>query len=130
MRRKLNVRTRNPRISGALLLVFMSLVLAGVACYSGQVPGFLETTPSYTETPLPIPETSRFVLGDVALAPSESNKAFFNLTIYPEALANNAVNSKEMCQRNSTATVLYVGLGADQKNYYLIDCSGSVGWAG
>jgi hypothetical protein len=105
------------------------LVLASMACYSGQVPGFLDLTPYYTETPLPIPDTSRFELGDVALAPSESNRSFFNLTVYPEALDDNLVNSKEMCQRNSPATVLYVGQGADQNLYYLLDCVGSVGWA-
>ena len=120
---------RNTRTIRALLLVFASMMLATMACYSGQIPGVLELTPYYTETPLPVPEESRFELGALAFAPQEQNRAFFNLTVYPEPLLDNLVNSKEMCQPDSTAKVLYVGLGDDGVEYYLVDCEGSVGWA-
>ncbi len=101
-----------------------------MACYSGQVPGFLELTPYKTQEPLPTPlaEQSTFKVGDVALAPPENNRAFFNLTVFPEPLIDSLVNSKEMCQPNSTAEVLYAGVDKNQKLFYLIDCSGSVGW--
>jgi len=46
------VRTRNKRMTTALLLVFGSLLMATMACYSGQVPGVFELTPFYTPTPL------------------------------------------------------------------------------
>lgn len=121
---------RNTRISGALLLVVVSLILASAACYSGQIPGVLELTPYQTQEPLPTPLADRtdFKVGDVALAPPETNRAFFNLTVFPEPLVDSLVNSKEMCQPNSTAEVLYAGVDKNQKLYYLIDCSGSVGW--
>jgi len=117
-------------MSGALLLVVVSLILASLACYSGQVPGVLELTPFNTQEPLPTPlaEQSNFNVGDVALAPPETNRAFFNLTVFPEPLVDSLVNSKEMCQPNSTAEVLYAGVDKNQKLYYLVDCSGSVGW--
>jgi len=117
----------NRRVTSILFLVVLMLVLASMACYSGQIPGVLEITPYYTETPLPVPEQSRFEVGAIAFTPRE-DKAFFNLTIYPEPLDRSLVNSKAMCQPNSSAEVLYVGVGADQKNYYLVECGGAVGW--
>lgn len=119
----------NTRISGALLLVVVSMMLVSMACYSGQIPGVFELTPYYTETPLPVPEESRFQVGDLAFAPQESNRAFFNLTVYPEPLQDNLVNSKEMCQAESTARILFVGQADDGQEYYLVDCEGSVGWS-
>jgi hypothetical protein len=52
----LEVTKRHTRITGALLLVFTSLMLASLACYSGQIPGVFELTPYHTPTPLPLAE--------------------------------------------------------------------------
>lgn len=119
---------RHTRASGALLIVVLSLLLAATACYSGQIPGLFELTPYYTQTPLPTPETSRFEPQDIALAPPEPLRASFNLTFYPEPLLDSLVNSRESCQPNSTAKILYAGESVG-KVYYLVDCSGAVGWA-
>lgn len=122
------MRKQSTRLSGALVLVVSALILASLACYSGQVPGVFEITPYYTETPLPSPETSRFEVGERTFTPREDT-ALFNLTVFPEPLESSGVNSKAMCLPNTTAQVLYVGLAADQKNYYLLECNGAAGWA-
>ena len=119
---------RNMRASGALLVVVLSLMLAATACYSGQVPGLFELTPYYTPTPLPTPEQARFEPQDIALAPPEPGRASFNLTFYPESLMDSLVNSRESCQFNSTAKILFAGESGGNV-YYLVDCSGAVGWA-
>lgn len=118
---------RNVRASGALLIVVLSLLLAATACYSGQVPGLFELTPYYTQTPLPTPAQARFGAQDIALAPPEPLRASFNLTFYPEPLLESLVNSRESCQSNSTAKILYAGESGGNV-YYLVDCSGAVGW--
>ncbi len=120
---------RQTRITGALLLVFTSLVLASLACYSGQVPGVFELTPYHTPTPLPLAENSRFKLLDTVLAPQEPGKTFFHLTVNPEPLQSGLMNSKSACQGDTSARVLYVGQNDQGEVYYLLDCSGSVGWA-
>ncbi len=119
---------RNVRASGALLVVVVSLLLAATACYSGQVPGLFELTPFYTMTPLPTPEQARFAPQDIALAPPEPQRASFNLTFNPEPLLDSLVNSRESCQSNSTAKILFAG-ETSGRVYYLVDCSGAVGWA-
>lgn len=116
------------RISGALLLVVVSLLAASLACYSGQIPGVFELTPYYTETPLPTPVSARFQVGDFALT-SQETQALFNLTTYPEPLQRSLLNSKDMCLPNVAARVLYAGLGDDGIVYYLVECGGSAGWA-
>lgn len=121
------MRTRNTRISVALLLVLVSLLLASTACYSGQL-GMFELTPFYTPTPLGIPETSRFSALEQVLAPQEAGRTFFNLTVDPEQLSPSLVNSKSMCQGDSAAQVLFVGVDHNDDLYYLINCVGSVGW--
>jgi len=120
--------THSTRVSGALLVVVTSLILATMACYSGQIPGLFELTPYYTPTPMPTPAESRLKVGDEAFAPQEPGRPFFYLTIYPEPLANNVLNSKALCNGNSTATVLYAAQAPDNQVYYLVDCVGSVGW--
>lgn len=120
---------RRTRISGALLLVLISLLLASLACYSGQIPGVFELTPYATETPIPIPEEARFKLLETVLAPHEADFTFFNLTLFPEPLLANLLNSKTLCQPNSPAQVLYIGQADDGETYYLINCTGSIGWA-
>ncbi len=122
------MRTRQTRISAALLLVLMSLLLASLACYSGQIPGVLELTPYYTPTPMGDPVDARFGVLEMVLAPQEAGRTFFNLTVDPEPLEPSLVNSKSMCQGNSSAMVLYYGLDHHDEIYYLIDCIGSVGW--
>lgn len=117
------------RISGALFIVVASLVLAAMACYSDQIPGLFELTPYYTPTPMPTPAQSRLSVGDYALVPQELGRAFFSLTVYPEPLASNLLNSKALCDGGSTARVLYAAQGEDSNVYYLINCVGSVGWA-
>ncbi|GAB4418985.1 MAG: hypothetical protein Kow00106_15130 [Anaerolineae bacterium] len=119
----------NARAVRALLLVGISLMLATLACYSGQIPGVFELTPYYTPTALPTVEGGKLAVLDNVLVPLEPGRPTFALTIYPEPLLPNAMNSKLSCLGDSTARVLYAGLGADGKTYYLINCSGSVGWA-
>ena len=119
---------RNARISGALLIVFVSLVLASLACYSGQIPGVFELTPFYTPTPMPVAENTRFHVLESVLAPKEVGRAFFSLTVEPEPLQDNLMNSKSSCQPDSAARILYAGLGSADRVFYLIECSGSVGW--
>ena len=121
--------TLSTRVSGALLLVVASLILASLACYSGQIPGVFELTPYYTPTPMPTPAESRLQVGDTAYAPQEMGRPFFYLSIYPEPLESNLVNSKSLCSGNSTARVLYVAEAPDSGVYYLVNCVGSVGWA-
>ena len=75
--------THSTRVSGALLVVVTSLILATMACYSGQIPGLFELTPYYTPTPMPTPAESRLKVGDEAFAPQEPGRPF-SLTIYPE----------------------------------------------
>lgn len=120
--------THSTRVSGALLLVVASLILASLACYSGQIPGVFELTPYYTPTPFPTPVESRLSVGDEAYAPQEPGRPFFYLTIYPEPLDNNVLNSKALCNGNSTATVLYAAGATDNSVFYLVNCVGSVGW--
>lgn len=117
------------RVTAALLLVGISLMLASLACYSGQIPGVFELTPFYTPTALPTVDAGKFAVLDNVLVPLEPGRPTFALTIYPEPLLPNAMNSKLSCLGDSTAQVLYAGRGADGQNYYLINCSGSVGWA-
>jgi len=117
------------RAVGALLLVGISLMLASLACYSGQIPGVFELTPYYTPTALPTVVGGKLQVLDNVLVPLEPGRPTFALTIYPEPLLPNAMNSKLSCLGDSTAKVLYAGVGADGQNYYLINCSGSVGWA-
>lgn len=119
----------NARAVRALLLVGISLVLATLACYSGQIPGVFELTPYYTPTALPTVEGGKLAVLDNVLVPLEPGRPTFALTIYPEPLLPNAMNSKLSCLGDSTAKVLYAGVGADGQNYYLINCGGSVGWA-
>ncbi len=119
---------KTTRISGGLMLVFVSLLLASLACYSGQIPGVFELTPYYTETPLPVPENARFHVGDTALT-SQETQSLFNLTAYPEPLQRSLINSKAMCLPNTSARVLYAGQGSDGNVYYLVECGGSAGWA-
>ncbi len=119
---------RNARISGALVIVFVSLVLASLACYSGQIPGVFELTPFYTPTPLPVAQNPRFHVLENVLATKEVGRAFFSLTVEPEPLQDNLMNSKSSCQPDSAARVLYAGQVSADQIYYLIECSGSVGW--
>jgi len=121
--------TLSTRISVALLLVVASLVLASLACYSGQVPGVFELTPYYTPTPFPTPAASRLSVGDSVYVPQEAARPFFNLSVYPEPVAPNLLNSKALCNGNSTARVLYAAEAPTGTIYDLIDCGGSVGWA-
>ncbi|HML20834.1 MAG TPA: hypothetical protein PKD09_04250 [Aggregatilinea sp.] len=116
------------RITGGLLLVVVSMLLASLACYSGQIPGVFELTPYYTETPLPPVEGARFQVGDTALT-SQETQSLFNLTTYPEPLQRSLINSKSMCLPNTPARVLYAGQGGDGNVYYLVECGGSAGWA-
>lgn len=122
------MRTRHTRSSTGLLLVLVSLLAASIACYSGQVPGVLELTPFYTPTPLNTPEAPRFSELELVLAPQEPGRTFFNLTTDPEPLSPSLVNSKAMCQGDSAAQVLFAGVDHFDQVYYLVDCSGSVGW--
>jgi hypothetical protein len=124
----LEVTKRHTRITGALLLVFTSLMLASLACYSGQIPGVFELTPYHTPTPLPLAENSRFKVLETVLAPQEPGKTFFHLTVNPEPLQSSLMNSKSACQGDTSARILYVGQNEKAEVYYLIDCSGSVGW--
>ena len=116
------------RIAGSLLLVMISLVLASMACYSGQIPGVFELTPYHTPTPMPLAEGSRFSVLEEVLAPQESGRAFFNLTVDPEPLDDSLINSKSSCEGNSPAQVLYAAQDDDGSVFYLVDCVGSVGW--
>lgn len=122
------MRTRNKRMTTALLLVFGSLLMATMACYSGQVPGVFELTPFYTPTPLADAPDPRFDTLQLVLAPQETGRTFFNLTVDPEPLQPSLVNSKSMCQGDSSAQVLYSGMDHNDDIYYLINCVGSVGW--
>lgn len=126
-RRKLEVMKRNTILSGSLLLVLTSLVFAGLACYSGQA-GIFELTPFHTITPLPVAHNSRFQVLEVVLAPQEPGKSFFHLTVNPEPLQTNLMNSKTACQGDSSARILYVGENDKGEIYDLVDCVGSVGW--
>lgn len=119
---------RNTRLSGALLLVLLSLIGASLACYSDQVPGLFELTPYYTPTPLSTADDARFGVLETVLAPVEEGRAFFNLTVDAEPLDANLVNSKAMCDSPAPAQVLFAGVGEDGETYYLVDCVGSVGW--
>ncbi len=119
---------RNTRISGALLIVFVSLILASLACYSGQIPGVFELTPFYTPTPLPVAQNARFQVLENVLAPKESGRAYFSLTMDPELLRDNMMNSKSFCQPDTAARVLFAGEGSGDTIFYLIECGGSVGW--
>ncbi len=121
---------RTMHISGAaLVLVLLSLMMASLACYSGQIPGVFELTPYDAPTPLPVVDDGRFSVLEVLLAPKEAGRTFFNLTTEAEPLLDNLVNSKTMCEGNSAATVLYAGRDDSGDVFYLIDCSGAVGWA-
>lgn len=118
------------RAAGALALVLIGLLMANVACYSGQVPGVLELTPYATLTPLPAAEQARFDVLDLVLAPRETGFQFFNMTVLPEPLQMpSLLNSDAQCQPNSPATVLYAGQADNEITYYLLNCTGSVGWA-
>lgn len=119
----------NARTYGALLLVGISLMLATLACYSGQIPGVFELTPVYTPTPLPPLTDGKFDVLDYVLVPLEPGRPSFALTTYAEPLLPSAMNSRLSCQGNTTAKVLYAGQSDDGRNYYLINCAGSVGWA-
>lgn len=121
--------TLSTRISVALLLVVASLMLASLACYSGQVPGVFELTPYHTPTPFPTPAASRLSVGDSVYVPQEAGRPFFNLSVYPEPVAPNLLNSRALCNGNSTARVLYAAEDPAGIIYDLIDCGGSVGWA-
>ncbi|MBN1565968.1 MAG: hypothetical protein JXA10_19160 [Anaerolineae bacterium] len=123
------MRKTGMRVSGALMLVIISLMLASLACYSGQVPGVFELTPYSTPTQIPTVDNPRFELLETVLAPHEEGFTFFNMTLYPEPLASNLLNSKAICESNSSATILYVGEGAEGIIYYLVDCAGAAGWA-
>lgn len=121
--------TLSTRASAAWLLVIASLALAILACYSGQVPGVFELTPFHTPTPFPTPAASRLSVGEYAYVPQEAGRPFFHLSVYPEPVAPNLLNSKAMCNSNSSARVLYAAEDPATTIYYLIDCGGSVGWA-
>lgn len=122
--------THRTRISGALLIVAAMLVLASLACYSGQIPGVFELTPYVTQVPLPTPASgqARFQVHDIVFTPQET-RPLFNLTLLPETLEESLRNSKDMCLPDTSARVLYVGVGEDDQIYYLIECGGSAGWA-
>jgi hypothetical protein len=122
------VRTRNTRMSVALLVVLVSIMFGSLACYSGQVPGLFELTPFYTPTPLNIPEEAKFEVMETVLAPQEPGRTFFYMTTDAEPLAESLVNSKSSCEGDSPAQVLYVGVDHFGDTLYLIDCGGSVGW--
>ncbi len=121
--------TLSTRASAAWLLVVISLALATLACYSGQVPGVFELTPFHTPTPFPTPAASRLSVGEYAYVPQEAGRPFFHLSVYPEPVAPNLLNSRAMCNGNSSARVLYAAEDPAATIYYLIDCGGSVGWA-
>ncbi len=123
------MRKTSIRISGALMLVLISLLMATLACYSGQVPGVFELTPFSTPTPIPKVENAQFKLLETVLAPHEAGFTFFNMTLFPEPLEDSLLNSKSLCEKNSPATILFAGEGENSITYYLIDCTGSVGWA-
>jgi len=123
------VTTKNTRLFAALFIVFAGLLLSSLACYSGQVPGVLDLTPYASQTPLPRVTNPRYQVLQTVLAPGEIGNTFFNMTRLPEPLDPSGQNSKAICLRNSPATVLYVGRGADGINYYLLECGGSVGWS-
>lgn len=127
--RSVIMRKSRIRISGALLLVLASLLAASLACYSGQVPGVFELTPYSTPTQIPKADDARYRVLETVLAPLEEGYTFFNMTLFPEPLEKNLLNSKALCEVNSSATVLYAGTGENGLTYYLIDCSGAVGWA-
>ncbi len=59
------------RAVGALLLVGISLMLASLACYSGQIPGVFELTPYYTPTALPTVVGGKLQVLDNVLVPLE-----------------------------------------------------------
>lgn len=116
-------------VSGALLLVFISLLGASLACYSGQVPG-IESDVYVTITPLPPANNAKFALMQEVLAPREPGLQFFDMTIFPEPIQEpNRLNADAQCQPNSPATILYAGQGDNGVTYYLVNCTGSVGWA-
>ncbi len=122
--------TKNSRMKRSLLLVAFSLLAVSLACYSNQVPGLFELTPVHTPTAPPVAQNAHFGILEVVLAPIEAGRAFFNLTLDPEPLDDSLLNSKAMCQGNSPAQVLYAT--TDEESgivYYLVDCTGSVGWA-
>lgn len=121
------MRTRNTRISAALLIVFTSLLLASIACYSGQA-GLFELTPYYTPTPMPVAENPLFSVMQIVLAPREPGKTFFYLTTDPEPLASNLVNSKQSCTGDLPAQILYAAQNDAGEHYYLVLCGGAVGW--
>ncbi len=95
-------------LSGALMLVIMMLMLASLACYSGDL-GLFELTPFYTPTPLPVDENAQFDVLETVLAPNEEGEAFFYMTLKPEPLLDNKTNTKALCEGNSAADILYAG---------------------
>jgi hypothetical protein len=111
------------------MLVLISLMMASLACYSGQIPGVFELTPFSTPTPIPKVQNADFKLLETVLAPHEDGFTFFNMTLFPEPLEDSLLNSKSLCEKNSPATILFAGEGENGITYYLIDCTGSVGWA-
>jgi hypothetical protein len=112
-----------------VLVAAISLLLASLACYSGQVSGVFEVTPYLTQTPIPPAENPRFKVLETVLAPREVGRVFFNMTVFPEPLQPSLLNSKALCEANSPAQALYAGIAGDGETHYLIDCAGSVGWA-
>jgi hypothetical protein len=117
------------RVYGSLLLVVVSLGLASLACYSDQVPGLFELTPYSTPTVMPAAADPQFDILSVVLAPQETGRTFFNLTVLPEKIAPSLLNSKSMCDGNSPAQVLFAAEDEAGDVYYLVECAGSVGWA-
>jgi hypothetical protein len=111
------------------MLVLASLLLASLACYSGQIPGVFELTPYHTPTPMPVAQNAKFQVLDEVLVPQETGRIFFNLTVKPEALQDNLMNSRGTCQGDTSATVLYAGQDEKGDIYYLLDCRGSTGWS-
>ncbi|NDJ76318.1 MAG: hypothetical protein GYB65_08655, partial [Chloroflexi bacterium] len=91
-------------------------MLASMACYTGQIPGFLEATAYYTPTPLPVDEYAQFDVLETVLAPEESGQAFFFMTEKPEALLTSKLNSKSLCEMNSAADILYAGRIGNTEN--------------
>lgn len=121
--------TKHSRFPWAVLLVLASLAFASMACYSDQVPGLFELTPYHTPTPIPPADEARFAVLDTVLAPDEEGRAFFNMTEFPEPLEDSLVNSRGVCDGPAPATVLYSGMANDGNVYYLINCTGAIGWA-
>jgi hypothetical protein len=110
-------------------VVFISLLMASLACYSGQIPGVFELTPYASPTPIQVAQNTQYDILETVLAPHEEGFAFFNMTVYPEPLEDSLLNSKALCVSNSPAQILFAGIGEGDITYYLVDCTGSVGWA-